>query len=125
MRVTEDADQRTCQAGVHFDIKEAGGEARVSQSSCPADPVNVLVNILRQVVVDHLLNSPGMKKTKQIKIKTEMFWAHLISRPRAATAVATNTGFLPVLKSFRAFSLSGWRRSPWMLVAQDSMLWER
>ena len=57
-RVTEDADQMTCQAGVHFGIKEAGGEASVSQSSCPADPVNVLVNTLRQVVVDHVLNSP-------------------------------------------------------------------
>ena len=62
LRVTEDADQRTCQAGVHFDIKEAGGEASVSQSSRPADPVNVLVNTLGQVVVDHVLNSPRIKK---------------------------------------------------------------
>ena len=112
MRVAEDADQRTRQAGVHFAIEKAGGEAGVSQPSRPADPVNVLVNFLGQVVVDNMLNSPGMKKIKQIKIKTEMFSAHLISRPRAATAVATNTGFLPVLKSFSAFSLSGWSRSP-------------
>ena len=61
LRVSENADQRSCQAGVHFGIKEAGGEARVAQSSCAADPVNILVNTLRQVVVDHVLNSPRME----------------------------------------------------------------
>ena len=62
MRVTEDADQRTCQAGVHFDIKKAGGEAGVAQSSCAPDPVDILVNTLRQVVVHHVLDSPRTKK---------------------------------------------------------------
>jgi hypothetical protein len=36
----------------------------------------------------------------------------LMSNPRAATAVATKIGILPVLKSRKASSLSRWRRSP-------------
>lgn len=39
-----------------------------------------------------------------------------ISRPRAATAVATRIGYSPVRKANKASSRSRWVRSPWILV---------
>src|SRR5580700_6531917 len=46
-----------------------------------------------------------------------------MSRPRAATSVATRTGSLEPVKSSRAFSRADWRRSPWMAAARIFSRW--
>ena len=99
-------------------------------------PVNVLVQLLGHVVA---VNKNMSRNANAMNWKPATYLTTCItlgiSRPLAATAVATRIGIRPALKSSKAWrrvnncqlkksknitstcSLSLWSRSPWMLVA--------
>jgi len=50
---------------INLRVKEGGGFANIANTSSPANPVNVLVDGIRQIVVDDVFNTGDVKTLKE------------------------------------------------------------